>query len=75
MWLAVLTPAALMNIWAGHYGFLVGALFLLGWERLDRRPWQAGLFFGLMLIKPHLAILIPLVLLLGANGQRCCRAR
>ena len=25
-WLAVVTPAALMNIWAGHYGFLVGAL-------------------------------------------------
>jgi hypothetical protein len=65
--LVTLTPAALMNIWAGHYGFLVGALFLLGWERLGRRPWQAGLFFGLMLIKPHLAILVPLVLLL--RGQ------
>jgi len=67
VWLAVLTPAALMNIWAGHYGFLVGALFLLGWERLDARPWQAGLFFGLMLVKPHLAILVPLALL--ARGE------
>ena len=66
-WLAVLTPAALMNIWAGHYGFLIGALFLLGWEKLDRRPWLAGLFFGLLLIKPHLAVLIPLVLLLRAR--------
>jgi hypothetical protein len=66
-WLAVLTPAALMNIWAGHYGFLIGALFLLGWDRLDRHPRQAGLFFGLLLIKPHLAILVPLVLLL--RGQ------
>ena len=66
-WLAVLTPAALMNIWAGHYGFLVGALFLLGWERLERRPWQAGALFGLMLIKPHLALMVPLVLLL--RGQ------
>ncbi|HEU4704406.1 MAG TPA: glycosyltransferase family 87 protein [Sphingomicrobium sp.] len=63
-WLAVLTPAAMMNIWAGHYGFLVGALFLLGWEKLDRRPWAAGLLFGLLLVKPHLAILVPLVLLL-----------
>jgi hypothetical protein len=63
LWLAVLTPAALMNIWAGHYGFLVGALVLLGWERLERRPWQAGVFFGLMLVKPHLAVLVPLVLL------------
>jgi hypothetical protein len=63
LWLAVLTPAALMNVWAGHYGFLVGALFLLGWRRLDERPWQAGLLFGLMLVKPHLALLVPLVLL------------
>ncbi|MGI8611465.1 MAG: glycosyltransferase family 87 protein [Sphingomicrobium sp.] len=67
VWLAVLTPAALMNIWAGHYGFLIGALFLLGWERLDEKQWQAGLFFGLLLIKPHLAILVPLVLLLRAR--------
>ena len=63
-WLALLTPAALLNIWAGHYGFLVGALFLMGWQRTDDRPIQAGLFFGLMLIKPHMAILVPLVLLL-----------
>ena len=67
LWLAVLTPAALMNVWAGHYGFLIGALFLLGWERLDERPWQAGLMFGLMLVKPHLAVLVPLVLLV--RGQ------
>ena len=69
VWLAVLTPAALMNVWAGHYGFLVGALFLLGWERLDKRPWVAGLFFGLLLIKPHLAILIPLVLLVRGEWK------
>ena len=68
-WLVVLTPAALMNIWAGHYGFLLGALFLLGWERLDRRPWQAGILFGLMLIKPHLAVLVPLVLLLKGEWR------
>jgi hypothetical protein len=67
VWLAVLTPAALMNIWAGHYGFLIGALFLIGWQRLDEKPWQAGLLFGLLLIKPHLAILVPLVLLLRAQ--------
>lgn len=62
-WLVLLTPAALLNIWAGHYGFLVGALFLMGWQRTDDRPIQAGLFFGLMLIKPHMAILVPFVLL------------
>lgn len=63
-WLAIATPAGLINIWAGHYGFLVGALFLLGWQRLDRQPVLAGIFFGLMIIKPHLAVLVPLALLL-----------
>lgn len=66
-WLAVLTPAALVNVWAGHYGFLIGALFLLGWQHADDRPWRAGLFFGLMLIKPHLAVLVPLAL--AARGS------
>lgn len=62
-WLAALTPAALVNIWAGHYGFLIGALFLYGWRALDTNPRRAGLFFGLMAVKPHLAVLIPIVLL------------
>ena len=63
-WLALVTPAAMMNIWAGHYGFLMGALFLMGWQRLgERKDVQAGGWFGLMLIKPHLAVLVPLVLL------------
>jgi hypothetical protein len=63
-WLAVLTPAALMNIWAGHYGFLHGALFLLGWSHVEKRPRVAGIFFGLMLIKPHIAVLVPIALAL-----------
>ena len=28
-WLAVATPTALVNLWAGHYRFVLGALFLL----------------------------------------------
>jgi hypothetical protein len=64
-WLALLTPAATMNVWAGHYGFLLGALFLMGWKALgERRDIQSGGWFGLMLVKPHLALLVPLVLLL-----------
>ncbi len=64
-WLAVLTPAALLNLWAGHYGFFIGGLFLLGWGQVERgRPILAGICFGLMLIKPHLAVLVPLALLM-----------
>jgi len=69
VFLAALTPAALINIWAGHYGFLVGALFLLAWQRLEKHPLQAGVLFGLMLIKPHLAILVPLVLLIRGEWR------
>jgi hypothetical protein len=62
VWLAVLAPASIINIWAGHYGFLVGALWLGAWHLLPRRPVLAGMLIGLMIIKPHLAILAPLVL-------------
>lgn len=62
-WLAVVAPASVINIWAGHYGFLVGALWLGAWHILPRRPALAGLLIGLMVVKPHLAILAPLVLL------------
>src|SRR3546814_394236 len=61
--LALCNPAAFVCIWAGHYGLLVGALALAGWRLLDDRPRAAGILFGLMTIKPHLGILIALVLL------------
>ena len=63
-WLVLLTPAALLNMWEGHYGFLIGALFLYGFRLLDARPWLAGVAIGLLIIKPQFALLIPLVLLL-----------
>ncbi|MFL6727222.1 MAG: glycosyltransferase family 87 protein [Sphingomicrobium sp.] len=63
VWLVVVTPAALLNIWAGHYGFFIGGLFLLGWRQVELgRSTLAGLCFGLMIIKPHIAVLIPLAL-------------
>lgn len=64
VWLAALTPAVLINIWGGQYGCLIGALFLLGWQWLHQHPRRAGVTFGLMLLKPHIAVLIPLILLI-----------
>lgn len=61
-WLPLILPASLMNVWAGHYGFLFGALWLAAWRLLDERPRTAGLLIGLMIVKPHLALLMPLVL-------------
>lgn len=65
-WLAVITPAALLNVWAGHYGFLFGALWLGAWSIIEKRPKLAGVLVGLLVVKPHLAILMPL--LLAARG-------
>ena len=62
-WWTLLIPGTLVCLWAGHYGLLFGALWLFAWHRLDDRPVLAGVAIGLMLIKPHLAILIPLVLI------------
>ena len=72
--LAILTPAALLNIWEGHYGFLIGALFLYGFRWLDHRPWAAGIAIGLLIIKPQFALLIPLVLLLTWNWRAIAAA-
>ncbi|HYD36904.1 MAG TPA: glycosyltransferase family 87 protein [Allosphingosinicella sp.] len=61
-WLALAAPATLLNVWAGHYGLLIGALWLGAFHLLPRRPILAGALIGLMLVKPHLAILAPLIL-------------
>lgn len=68
--LAVLTPAALVNLWAGQYGFIIGGLFLLGWRQVELgRSVRAGICFGLMLMKPQLAALIPLALALRGEWK------
>lgn len=61
-WLALIAPATLLNVWAGHYGLLIGALWLGAFHLLPRRPVLAGVLIGLMLVKPHLAVLAPLIL-------------
>ena len=62
-WIAILAPASIVNAWAGHYGFLIGGLWLAAFHLLPRRPALAGVLIGLMIVKPHLAILAPIVLL------------
>lgn len=72
--LALILPAGLVNIWAGHYGFLIGALALYGWRLLDSRPALAGVMFGIMTIKPHLGLVVALVLLVQGRWQAIAAA-
>jgi hypothetical protein len=57
-YLAAFTTAGWLNIWAGHYGFLLGGLWLLFFRWLDQRPSQAGVVAGLLTFKPHLGLMI-----------------
>jgi hypothetical protein len=48
---------------------LTSAIFAGGFTLLDRRPLIAGLLFGLLIIKPQLAVLIPVALLAGGHWR------
>lgn len=59
---AILTPAALVNIWAGHYGFVIGGLWFLFFSTMEHHPKRSGIYAGLLTLKPHLGLLIAFTL-------------
>src|SRR5271163_216747 len=62
--LAILAfPAILINAGHGQNGFLSAALIGGGALLLDKRPLVAGLCFGALIFKPHLAPMIPIALI------------
>jgi len=61
--LAALTPAATICMWGGQFGLLIGALWLVVYRNCDRRPVQAGLAAAALTIKPHLGLLVAVLLI------------
>ena len=61
--LAILTPAAMLSVWNGHYGLLLGGLWLLYFRFLNGRPFVAGLIAAAMTFKPHMGLFIGLTAL------------
>ncbi len=55
-------PAVFINTAHGQNGFLSAALIGGGLLVMDRRPALAGLLFGAMAFKPHLALILPFAL-------------
>ena len=53
----------------GQTSFLTAALLGLFALDLDRRHWRAGLWLGLLTLKPQLGVLIPFALLLGGHWR------
>jgi hypothetical protein len=62
---SVATPASLLNALSGQNGQFSAALLGGGIILLERRPWLAGILFGLLSFKPHLAVLIPVAIAVG----------
>jgi alpha-1,2-mannosyltransferase len=64
LWLLALTPAAGICIFFGQNGFYTAALLAGGLLNRERRPVLTGILFGILTIKPHLGLLLPVLLLL-----------
>ena len=62
---AFATPAALMNTVSGQNGAFSAAFLAGGILQLNKRPWLAGILFGALCFKPHLAVLVPVALAAG----------
>lgn len=61
--LALAFPATFLTIGHGQNAFLTTGLLAGMLYYLDRRPIVAGVMIGLLTFKPHLGVLIPIVLL------------
>jgi hypothetical protein len=69
LWPALALPPVLVNAITGQAGFLTAALFLGGAALLPRRPFAGGLLLGLLVVKPQLGLMLPLVLLAGRQWR------
>lgn len=56
---AAAQPAVLINGLIGQNGFLLAGIFMAGASRLAERPFLAGAILGTLVIKPQLALLLP----------------
>jgi hypothetical protein len=61
--------AAAANLIIGQNGFLTAAIFIRGTDLIARRPLLAGAILGLLVIKPQLAMLLPVALLAGREWR------
>lgn len=64
----------LHNAVIGQTGALTGALLLGGIGQVERRPWLAGGLLGLLLVKPQVALMVPVALVAARRWRVICAA-
>lgn len=67
--LVVFSPAVMLSALFGQNGALTAALLFAALALSTERPLLAGIFAGLLSIKPHLGILIPFAYLASGNWR------
>ncbi len=65
VWIGLAFPGAILTVMTGQAGFLLTALLGWGLLLLNSNPVLAGLLLGLLSVKPHLFLLLPLALLVS----------
>jgi hypothetical protein len=68
-WPIAIYPGAMIAAWHAQNGFVTGALFVGAVLALPKRTILAGALLGALVIKPHLAILVPVALLAGRRWR------
>lgn len=66
---AATLPAALFHLGTVQTGLLIAGVSGLALYWLDKRPLRSGLLVGLLAIKPHLALLWPLLLAMSGRWR------
>jgi hypothetical protein len=70
LWPAVLVfPGALVAAGHAQTGLLTGALLVAAVALVDRRPVLSGVLIGVLVVKPHLALLLPFWLAAGGRWR------
>lgn len=72
--LAWLTPGVFINLIFGQYGTWCAVLLWGGLLLVGSRPILAGILIGLLTVKPHLGLLVPVCLLAGQHWRAMCSA-
>lgn len=60
---------ALIDLVIGQNGFLICGIFIIGLSLIGSAPFAAGLILGLMILKPQLALLLPIAMLAGREWR------